>query len=354
VRLRETLLVLFRRRPPAAEAPEPPTLLYPFETYTLLMLAVAVLFLRSQGLPLGWLSVKYLLAPMIRRLPQPLLIGVGLQALYHLLRRRSLKAYLRTVFTWPWLVLWLRIWFACMLWNYVYFWLKVYVPLVNPQLWDAQLWHFDALLHAGVSPSQFLVEATGSSWLVPALDRWYGLWIQTVIWTLSFFTAAPDPALRRSFMLACVAMWTVGAWIYVALPALGPIYAYPEVWQGLSGRMPGAEGGQALLWDNYRKLLRIRQSGLLGPFNPTRGIAAMPSLHVGAHWLFALWSRRAARPLLAFFAVATLLTFLASVLTGWHYAVDGYVALLLAWGSFRFAGWAEPWANCDKPAPAPT
>lgn len=333
---------LFRRPPSGRDEGAAAAPLYPFETYTLLLLAAAALFLRGQGMRLDWHTVEYMLAPMIRRLPQVLVIGVGLQALYHLLRRRSVRTYFAQVLTWSWLSLWLRIWFVCMLWNYAYFWLKVYVPLVNPRLWDPELWRLDGLLHAGISPSIFLVEALGKTWLVPVLDGWYALWIQTVIWTLSFFTASPHPGLRRSFMLSCVVIWTLGAWLYVAIPALGPVYVFPEVWGALLERMPGAAGGQALLLENYRKMLAIRETGLFQPFNPTRGIAAMPSLHVGAHWLFFLWARRAVRPLAVLFVAATLLTFLASILSGWHYAVDGYAAMLLAWGSFRFARWAEP------------
>lgn len=337
------------RRPAGEPGDRPAPLLYPFETYTLLLLAAAVLFLRGRGMRLDWQTVEYLLAPMIRRLPQLFVIGVGLQSLCHLLRRRSVRGYLAAVFRWGWLSLWLRIWFACMLWNYAYFWLKVYVPLVNPRLWDAQLWRLDVLLHAGISPSVFLVEAMAGSWLVPLLDDWYSLWIQTVIWTFAFFTASPRPALRRSFMLSCTVLWGLGAWLYVALPALGPVYVLAEVWQGRLASMPGAAGGQALLLENYRKMLAIRETGLLSAFNPTRGIAALPSLHVGAHWLFALWARRSVRMLTVFFVLATFLTFLGSILTGWHYAVDGYLAVLLAWGSFRFARWADP--PEERPAP---
>ena len=69
--------------------------------------------------------------------------------------------------------------------------------------------------------------------------------------------------------------------------------------------------------------------------------AAMPSLHVGLHFFFFLWSRRRARPLVVFFALATVLTFMGSILTGWHYAVDGYVGMLLAWICYRIGRWRD-------------
>jgi hypothetical protein len=310
---------------------------YPYELVTVVALVTGVGFLRWQGMGIDWQTVEYTVYPMFRSLPAALAGGIALQAVYQLLRRRSVKSYLRAVASADWIALWLRLWLVCMAWTYLYFWLKVCVPLINPRLLDGALWRLDTALHLGVSPSVFLVEALSDSWAVPLIDGWYALWIASVFWTTAFFSAAADPLLRRRFMLSCVLLWTAGAWVYLALPALGPVYVQPELWRPLIGRIPGAEAGQAALWENYQRMLAGRESGVLQRFNPTRGIAAMPSLHVGAHWLFALWARRAARPLWAPFVAATLLTLLGSVLLGWHYAVDGYVGMLLAWASLLAA-----------------
>ena len=93
-----------------------------------------------------------------------------------------------------------------------------------------------------------------------------------------------------------------------------------------------------------------RRTGNLRQFNPTRGIAAMPSLHVGVHFFFFLWARRRARPLAMPFALATALTFAGSLLTGWHYAVDGYVGMLLAWLCYRIGRWREGEDPVEDPA----
>ncbi len=69
----------------------------------------------------------------------------------------------------------------------------------------------------------------------------------------------------------------------------------------------------------------------LEQFSPAFGVAAMPSLHVAAHWLFALWAKRYARRLFLPLVLATGLTFFGSLVTTWHYAVDGYAGLLIAW-----------------------
>jgi membrane-associated phospholipid phosphatase len=165
--------------------------------------------------------------------------------------------------------------------------------------------------------------------LAPLLDLWYSWWLPSVSLSIAFFCAFPQDRMRRQFMLSCVLLWTLGAWIYVALPALGPVYVYNDVWSGASDQIYHATGAQQLLWENYQTVLGGRTGGLR-QFNPTRGVAAMPSLHVGAHWLLMLWFRRRARPFFAVAVIGTLLTFIASVVTGWHYAVDGYVGVVLA------------------------
>ncbi|HEV8577823.1 MAG TPA: phosphatase PAP2 family protein [Thermoanaerobaculia bacterium] len=315
--------------------------LYPFEIATLGSMAVAFLFLRACGLRMDWQTVRYVVLPALKMLPQALLAGVCLQILYRLATRHPLRAYLREVARPGWWALWLRLLLAAVLMSYGYFWLKVAVPLVNPRLWDHVLWRLDTWLHFGVSPSIFASNLFAGTPLVAWLDRWYGLWVTTIFYTICFWSVGLDGRLTRRFMLSCVLLWTLGSWIYLAVPAVGPIYAQPQAFEAVGDEMPSARGGQEALWANYQRMLAGRDSGVLRQFNPTRGVAAMPSLHVGGHFLFFLWARRRARPLVLLFALATALTFAGSLLTGWHYAVDGYVGMLLAWLCYRAACWRE-------------
>jgi len=320
--------------------------LYPFEIVALGSMAVAFAFLRACGLRMDWQAVRYLIVPAMRMLPQALLAGIALQLLYRLLRRQPLAAYLREVARPGWWMLWLRLWLAAVLMTYGYFWLKVAVPLVNPRLWDSTLWRFDAWLHLGVSPSIFVPSLFAGTPLVAWLDRWYGIWVATIFYTLSFWSAGLDRQLTRRFLFSCVLLWTLGSWVYLAVPAVGPVYLEPQAFDPVRGEMPNARAGQEELRENYRRMLEGRRSGVLHRFNPTRGVAAMPSLHVGGHFLFFLWARRRARPLALLFALATALTFAGAVLSGWHYAIDGYAGMLLAWLCYRAGRW---WEEGDEP-----
>jgi hypothetical protein len=305
---------------------------HPFEWAAVAGTVLGVGFLRWRGLSIDRVAVAYTVPPLIVPVAKALALGVGLQALYLAATSQSLPiGYLRRVGTWPWLLLTLRIGTVCLLFTFTYFWMKVSVPLVNWTLWDPELWRLDRILHLGLSPSIFLTALVDGTVLAPILERWYGWWIVSMMLGLGFFCALPDALERRRFMLATVLLWIVGAWLYTALPAVGPAYTHPEVWHELQSAMPSARDAQATLWENYQRVLKGRTEPLR-QFNPTRGVAAFPSLHVAGHWLLMLWAWRAARPLFVPFAIGTLLTFLGSIVTGWHYAVDGYAGILLAQG----------------------
>ena len=313
---------------------------FPFEIAAWVGLIAAVVFLRAHHLRIDWVTVEYTVPPLIPVMARILIAGLALYLLFLLTRRRRIRPYLKRLLTWRWWLLTVRLWTAIIVFTYTYFWLKVCVPLVNERLWDEPLWRLDTVLHLGFSPSLFLVELTHDTLLPGLLDQWYGLWLPSVSLGIAFFCAVPGAKFRRRFVLSCVLIWTLGAWLYVALPALGPIYAYNEVFADIITELPKADAGQRLLWDNYQTVVAGR-TGELKQFNPTRGIAALPSLHVGAHWLLMLWCRRYARALFVPALIGTSLTFIASIITGWHYAFDGYVGIGLAQLSFWISNQTE-------------
>jgi len=55
-----------------------------------------------------------------------------------------------------------------------------------------------------------------------------------------------------------------------------------------------------------------------------------------------LFARGRSRALFVLFAALTAVTFFTSVVSGWHYAIDGYVALLLAWVAFKAGSRSVP------------
>jgi membrane-associated phospholipid phosphatase len=82
-----------------------------------------------------------------------------------------------------------------------------------------------------------------------------------------------------------------------------------------------ALAGQEYLWTIYEKGILVWGSG----------ISAMPSVHVSMAFLYVLLTYR--RHPIAFwaFCLYALLIMIGSIHLGWHYAVDGYVAIPCTW-----------------------
>jgi hypothetical protein len=326
--------------------------LRPFELFTYGATLAVVGYLRWRGLRMDWRTVEFMAGPMLAQLPRALGIGLLLHAVGLALARSGPRAWVRRVATPASAWLWLRVWIATMAVTYTYSWLKVAVPLLREGILDPALWRLDRLLHFGVSPTIFAVELVRGTPVAAWLDGWYGLWLTSVVGMFAFAFLSPSLARRRNFALACALLWIGGATLYFALPAVGPCFASAELFGEVRAEMPKAAATQARLWENYAKLVAGRD-GSLKQFNPYLGVAALPSLHVGAHVLFALWSRRHARRLALPFAAAAALTFLASIATGWHYAVDGYLGALLALAAFALAERFEPVPEDGAAAEAP-
>lgn len=303
------------------------------------------LFLRACDLSVGWEAFAFTAPLLIWESGLRLLLtGLPLYILYRLATRRGLGPYLRMLFTPQWLLLTLRAWAACLAVFAAYAWLKVSIPLINYELWDEFLWNLDRTVHGGFSPNLVLLDWLGGTWVARGIDIWYAIWIHTTMAGSFFFLCLPGSRIRQRFVLSFVAMWVFGAWCYLAFPALGPVYAVPEVQNGVRGFFPLAEQLQRTLWENYQIMLTARTRETVA-FVPWFGVAAMPSLHVGLHWLLTLWIRRVAPRLFIPFAVGTLLTLVGSVLTGWHYAVDGYAGILLAHACYGAARISVPGAR---------
>jgi len=220
---------------------------------------------------------------------------------------------------------------AIALTSYAYSWLKVALPLLRPDvLYDPALFRLESAVHFGVNPGRLLQGLFPSPALWHALDVTYGAFAFTVAGGLGWFAATLSIRDRARFAAGFSFLWIFGAWFYVVVPSLGPCYVLRDDYTEVRAAMPEQSATMDLLFAHYGRVRSLRRRPERTDISPYLGIAAMPSLHVGAQAFFMLFARRRSRRLVAFFAVLTAITFFASVVSGWHYAVDGYAALLLA------------------------
>ena len=218
---------------------------------------------------------------------------------------------------------------------YAYSWPKVMVPILNPGLWDGVLARLDAALCFGVNPNEFLLTIfEGAPLAVNRIVDWYyGLFVLSQGALTAWFVTDPRANKRIAFGSAFILLWVLGAWSYVAMPALGPVYVFEDYFQRVVTIFPANAATQTALLTNYDAVCGLI-AGKDALIMPHLGIAAMPSLHVAANFFFYLWSCFAGSRLrLPLFAMATL-TFITSVAICWHYLIDGLAGMAFAGAAF--------------------
>jgi hypothetical protein len=220
--------------------------------------------------------------------------------------------------------------------SYVYSWLKVALPLLRPDvLFDDVLFRVETALHFGVNPGRLLQGLFPYTFLWRALDAWYGTFVYVVLLGVGWFSSVLSRRERVRFATGFSFLWIAGSWLYFAVPSLGPCYLLKDDYLEVRRSMPMQSALMDGLFAHYGRVRTLPRHPEGVEISPYLGIAAMPSLHVAALAFFALFARRRSHALFLAYAAATTLTFFAAVVSGWHYAIDGYVGLLLAWAAVR-------------------
>ncbi len=308
-----------------------------FEIWLLGMVAAMHLLFFAKGWgPMAWTFGVSL--QVVGRMVLPVLpAGMVLTALWAGLRARSWRGAVRCARAWTspaWWGLTLRIWLAIVLTVHVYIWLKLNVPFLNPVILDQAVWQWEERLFFGYSPNLFFLELFSRPAALQAVDWTYAKVFKAGLYiAMMFFPVLPSRRLRIACVTSYTVLWTLGGWLHVLLPALGPCYWFPSVWQPHAEWLRITTASQAALLKNYRDLMVFRFAADF-QYNPLYGVAAIPSMHNANQALVALWVMRLSRPLglLAWGGVAVI--FIGSIVTGWHYLVDSVAGILLAWGVF--------------------
>lgn len=213
---------------------------------------------------------------------------------------------------------------------------KSSLPLLVGYRFDELLANADALIF-GTDPWQYTHAVIGP-FATQIIEMIYvPIWIALLAYTKAMVALFADRKLVLTFYTASMLSWILGG-VLVAyiLTSAGPTFTdlnglemrFAEIKMSLlnlSGTSSPFISGPAYL----------DEAMIEGELYRGGGISAMPSMHIAACTLYCLVARgtRWLVPALAYLAVI----FVGSIHSGYHYAVDAPVAVLVAWLCWRLS-----------------
>jgi PAP2 superfamily len=224
--------------------------------------------------------------------------------------------------------------------------LKPMIPLVKPFSYDETFMALDRSLHFGVDPWVWLQPVLGHDLVTFGISIAYNFWFLALFGTFMWFGFARQAtALRSQFFIAYMLCWWIGGgMLAVYFSSAGPVYysnigLSPDPFTPLMSYLNDVDTRwpiwslftQQALWDGYTGK------------GPAIGIAAFPSMHNASSVLYALAAWRLSKLAGWIFTIYAGIILLGSVHLGWHYAVDGYAAILLALACWWIAGLMARW-----------
>jgi hypothetical protein len=224
------------------------------------------------------------------------------------------------------------------------------IPLYNTYYLDQPLVSLDRFIHFGFDPWEITHALFGSVTATMVIDFMYQLWFfALLIYSLWMILNYKLGVTRAKFLVCYMLTWTILASVLaVIFTAVGPCFYEPVlgssgVYEPLMSRLHEiseinkGQGGYGLhAMKNQAKLFGYFTDNTIGIGS---GITAMPSMHVSFAMLLFLSTRELNKKAGYLALIYLLFIQVGSVHLGWHYAVDGYISIILTWILWRLSGW---------------
>jgi len=215
--------------------------------------------------------------------------------------------------------------------------------MINPFSWDATFARWDPIVHGGTQPWKLLHPLIGYPFLTFVINVFYNMWF-LVMYLVLFWQGfgLRDARLRMQFFLSFFLSWIlIGTLAAIVFSSAGPCF-YSRIVKGEDVYRPlmdylSSVNERYPIWalDTQEKLWEAYENSKISKYN---GISAMPSMHISMMFIFVSVCWRRHRYLGIALSVFTVLIMFGCVHLGWHYAIDAYVAIVLTWFIWWFAG----------------
>ena len=211
--------------------------------------------------------------------------------------------------------------FVVIMW--LHFHVKMWVPLINPTRFDEMYQRVDIavrpLIDVFIAVRIFIADHS------VAVDLWY-LWAFVAMFFAAFaYHCVVDRRFFRPVLIATLINQSLGALSYLVAPAVGP-FVY------IRGENALATQQQDGMFAAYNQLTAngapwLAEHGV-SYFNA--GLAAMPSRHAGAAWVFLWYAYQSRSVLLPVYIILFTWIVIEAVVSKWHYAIDLPAGIALA------------------------
>ena len=233
--------------------------------------------------------------------------------------------------------------------------LKSVIPLIQPFHLDPLLYQWDRTLHFGIDPWRLLHPLLGYTWITYLVNFVYALWFFVLQATLVLQACATrDRKRRMQFLLTLALAWAlIGSVAATLMSSAGPCYygfvvGGPDPYAPLMSYLRDVAANLSVGAFGYELPLpftalvlqdMLWQSQVNGDLGIAMGISAAPSMHIASTWIIARVAWSMGRTARLFSSLFLLVIFVGSIHLGWHYALDGYLAIAFAWALWRLVGW---------------
>lgn len=227
--------------------------------------------------------------------------------------------------------------------------LKSLIPIFNPFYLDRTLSQIDKYLHFGFSPWELTHELFSNPWSSLIINVAYNFWFIYMWVVIIYFTLnKKSQLLRQQFFITFALTWMIVGIIFATLlssagPCFMELVTGDNQYAPLLNRLVEQnkylnEAGAGQLWAiETQSYLWLEYT--TGNNNIGSGISAMPSMHVSISVLLALSIYKLNRVLGYLAYVFAVIIQIGSVHLGWHYAVDGYLSIILTVTLWKLVGY---------------